>query len=510
MTKMFNPSPQQRDFFNWVSNGSGSCVLEAVAGSGKTTTLLQSLRLMRGSVFFGAYNKSVSLEITEKVKDDLSLDQSKIKVGTMHSAGFSNFRYHNKGVEVDDKKVFTIWCSILDSIKDEDERMRHHGMSSALIKTVSIAKQRALGVIGKIEDKSQWESIIEHFAIDSDLPEDIEPIELMRMSCRVLKESISLNSRIIDFNDMIYAPLIEDTPMYKVDWVLVDEAQDTNPARRELAAKMLKPNGRLVAVGDRAQALYAFTGADSNALDLISKRFSATRLPLTVSYRCPKVVVEEAKNFVNHIESHEDSSEGTKREIVETELLDQGLGSKDVILCRFNKPLIDLAIQLTRKGVKLKIEGMDLSRALMNAIDKTKAVTIAELTQRLYLMKDSEKERLKGEGKEYKFAEIEDRIDSILSVSSAVASKGGRSVSEVKQAIASLFADNHSGSLTLSSVHKAKGKEWDRVFILGHNKFMPCKLAKLPWEKEVEKFIQYVAVTRSKRELVYVSVGGKE
>jgi hypothetical protein len=57
MARPFVPSLQQQSFFDWINTGSGSCVLEAVAGSGKTTTLIEALKLMKGTIFFGAYNK---------------------------------------------------------------------------------------------------------------------------------------------------------------------------------------------------------------------------------------------------------------------------------------------------------------------------------------------------------------------------------------------------------------------------------------------------------------------
>ena len=59
----FKPSVQQANFFEWVVKGSGSCVIEAVAGSGKTTTIIEGLKLMKGDVFFGAYNKNIADEI---------------------------------------------------------------------------------------------------------------------------------------------------------------------------------------------------------------------------------------------------------------------------------------------------------------------------------------------------------------------------------------------------------------------------------------------------------------
>lgn len=94
----------------------------------------------------------------------------------------------------------------------------------------------------------------------------------------------------IDFDDMVYLPLVFKLRLFPQDWVLIDEAQDTNPTRRALAARMLKPGGRVIAVGDPRQAIYGFTGADNDALEQIAAQFSCKRMPLTVSYRCPQAV----------------------------------------------------------------------------------------------------------------------------------------------------------------------------------------------------------------------------
>src|SRR5574343_111966 len=105
--KKFLPSPQQSAFFDWIVNGTGSCILEAVAGAGKTTTLVHGLVLMSGRVFFGAFSKDIATEIERKVKDNPKLLErlnKELFLGTMHSCGFSIVRRAWRGVTVDDNK----------------------------------------------------------------------------------------------------------------------------------------------------------------------------------------------------------------------------------------------------------------------------------------------------------------------------------------------------------------------------------------------------------------------
>ncbi len=67
------------------------------------------------------------------------------------------------------------------------------------------------------------------------------------------------------------------------DWVIVDEAQDLNSIRRVILGNLLKDNGRLIAVGDPFQAVYGFTGADSNSMNKLRITYNMEVFPLSIS-----------------------------------------------------------------------------------------------------------------------------------------------------------------------------------------------------------------------------------
>ena len=268
MTKKFKPSIQQKQYFDWITGDTGSCILEAVAGSGKTTTLIEGLKLMSGNIFMGCYNKAIAVEIQARApkKDGLV-------ISTMHAAGLTMWKRHiGKPPTVDADKCRNIFIKLVD--KECNEWM------AAVINVVSFAKQAAFGVEGMPTD-ADWFDLIDYFSVDTN-DNDGRVIELAKF---ILTESIKLDTTVIDFDDMIYAPLIHKCKPQQFSWVLIDEAQDTNESRRLLSLRMLNTNGRLVAVGDRFQAIFGFTGANSNSLDLIADATDAVRLPLTVSYR---------------------------------------------------------------------------------------------------------------------------------------------------------------------------------------------------------------------------------
>ena len=68
-----------------------------------------------------------------------------------------------------------------------------------------------------------------------------------------------------------------------------------------------------------------------------------------------------------------------------------------------------------------------------------------------------------------------------------------------------LEGDNVTGMITLSTIHKSKGREWKRVFWLDRLNTCPSPFAKQAWESQQEVNLQYVAATRSMSELIELS-----
>jgi hypothetical protein len=95
-------------------------------------------------------------------------------------------------------------------------------------------------------------------------------------------------------------------------------------------------------------------------------------------------------------------------------------------------------------------------------------------------------------------ANFKEKIDIITMLAEGVESK-----EEVIAKIDALFSDVEKTGIQLSTIHRSKGLEADRVFII-HRDLMPSKYAKTDWEKEQEENLRYVAITRAKQHLGYV------
>jgi DNA helicase-2/ATP-dependent DNA helicase PcrA len=507
-------SPQQLAVFAAVEqyNG-GSLTVESVAGSGKTTVLVGACERMRPvgkwfSVALIAYNKAIAEELKAKVAH-----LKYVKAGTVHSFGFQAWRRMAPNAKVEGKKLQHLQELALEAEGRADEGLTEvHEFVRTL---VSLAKQQAFGCAGRPLDQEDWYRLIEHYDVAEVLPETVTADQLaayVRDAQALLALSNAQCSTVIDYDDMIYAPLFFNARVWQNDWVLVDEAQDTNPARRMLARKMLRPGGRLIAVGDPHQAIYGFTGADSDALDLISRDFNCRRMPLTVTYRCPKAVVEVARQWVSHITAADSAPEGVVRALNAADIRDwRGVFSAgDAVLCRNTAPLIDLAFKLIRNGVGCRVEGREIGNGLIALATRWKRLkTLGALADKLAEYREREVQKLMAKGQELKAAAVEDRVEALLALIDGQNAQTG-DVASLVATIKSMFGDSEPGApvsvVVLSTVHKSKGREWDRVYLVNRETLMPSRYARQAWQLEQEYNLMYVAVTRAKRELIELTL----
>lgn len=487
-------SPQQEAVFAWVRTSTGSAFVVAVAGAGKTTTLVETCRLMRGSVAFAAYNKAVAVEIQSRIAD---AGLSNVRAGTFHSFGFSAYaRSVNGKIVVDERKYHDAMHAAIQTPFE---------LQAVVQQLVSLAKQSGVGVLWQDGVNAQeWRSLVDHHDLASKLPDRRSAVDELINYAQSAIEWCANATTLITYDDMIWLPLLRNLRMWQNDWVLVDEAQDTNPARRALARRMLKPNGRALFVGDPSQAIYGFTGADADAIARIQQEFGTVQLPLTVTYRCPKSVVKVAQQWVSHIEAHVSAPEGTVRHAAEQEFWTVDvptLSAKDAILCRNTRPLVALAFALIRKSVPCHVEGRDIGRGLKALASRWKVTSVAALRTNLEAYREREMAKAMAKGQEMVAEAISDKVDTLL-----VIMEGCGDVRCVHDKIDRLFADNIDGkpapNLTLSTIHKSKGREWDRVYQLGFTTYCPSPFARQDWQKEQERNLCYVAVTRAKSELV--------
>lgn len=301
---------------------------------------------------------------------------------------------------------------------------------------------------------------------------------------------------LIDFDDMLYCALIYPHRFSRVGIILADEVQDFNLLQHIALKRCLLPNGRVIAAGDPNQAIYAFRGALSNSYAELIQTFSMRQLPLTVSFRCPKAVIKVAQEYVPYIEAAPSNPEGSV-------LYPSTLSLSEVpktVLCRNNAPLMRLALRLLVSGRTVEIAGRDIGQ---NLIKLTERITKKNLSSEAFL------DRL-TQWKEREIIKYPRRKHSITEKATVLShlARAHKDLDAVRKHLGKLYPDPKSkeyrpADVHLSTIHKAKGREWPNVLFLDSH--LIGKHAQTEQDIQQEKNLSYVAVTRAQRELTFIT-----
>jgi len=472
-------SEEQKNIFKWFGESQENLVVEALAGTGKTTTIKESFRFApEKKMLYCVFNKKNQIEAAEKIKD------ARVEVKTLHSVGFSYI-----------KKV---WFKARPDNDVENDRINQFiyrekaAIKSAVRKLVGFAKNTLVNP--SLED---LEDLADERGIEVD---DFNwPVKkLAEVTLQVLEASKRPDPQNrISFDDMVWLPVANNWVKASYDLVVVDECQDMNVP--QLAMARLSSKGRVCVVGDRHQAIYYFRGAASNGMDLMKQELNATELTLSTTYRCGKEIVKVAQNSVPNYRAHESNPEGIVDSIASDAVIATAKPG-DAILSRLNAPLMPLCLRFLKNGISARIEGRDIGKALLTIVWGLKATNISDFIDKLQSWGDKRINRvLKTKNGDKKASDITDQVETLLALA-----EGAASMQDIENKLNILFVDGGSNnSVLLSSTHKAKGLEWERVFILKdtYNRIRPDASSEAQRE---EGNIYYVAVTRAKKHLTLV------
>lgn len=481
-------SPQQIAFFKDMASGSGHTVLDARAGCGKTTTILEGVNYVPESfrqVLFVAFNKVIAEELKSRIKNP------RASARTLHSLG--------NGI------VFKKWGRVqIDEKRGQKLALRASGLKNPPSGLVpAIAKLASLGKnVAPFASVAQLVEIASDFGLDGDL-EDVQwasrhevwNTEMLASTAAQAMQLATERDGFIDYDDMIFLPVRMKWMRPQFDMVLVDECQDMNATQILLARGVCRPNGRIIVVGDPHQAIYAFRGADSGSMSRLEGELGAKKLGLTTTYRCPKKIVEIAQGIVPDFQAAPEAPEGVVRHLSSTHVIDEAKPG-NFILSRKNAPLAAFCLALLRMGKRAVIRGRDIGRTLIRIVEKFEAVTIVELIERLGEWEKATIDNLVAEeADDSKIEMVQDQAATIRNLCEGLVSVG-----ELRDRLDSLFSENNiSTAIVCSSVHKAKGLEADTVYLLADTLYPRGRTG------EEERNIHYVAVTRAKKELVLVA-----
>lgn len=453
----------QNNIFDAVSKTDDNLMIEAVAGSGKSTTLEYLVKRIPddATIRIVAFNKDIVEALRPKIHHPFAT------VSTLNSFGNQIISQNMGRVTLDKNKTDLI-------LQEFVTKNEYFKVKSCVSRMVEILR-------ATLSDPKNVNELADDYGIE--LPDGAEAV-INKVYHECLNEKT-----LIDFRDQVFFPIHYNLPIPKYDFVLVDEVQDLDANQAELVIRSAR---RLVMVGDSRQAIYGFRGSMASAMQKLRERTSSVSLPLSVSYRCPRSIVVEAKKIVPQIEACDWASEGEIKSINLIEFRKEVL-PKDMIICRTIVPLVTECFALIREGRKAMVKGRDIGEQLIGLISKFKSSSIEKLISDLNSYVSEQTTRLERLGKDDAILALRDRVDTIL-----VLTERCDTIDDLLKQIKDIFQDFvSSNSIVFMSVHKAKGLEATRVFILSP-KLMPHPSAKKEWQKTQELNLKYVALTRVK------------
>lgn len=201
------------------------------------------------------------------------------------------------------------------------------------------------------------------------------------------------------------------------------------------------------------------------------------------------------------IEPHPNAPEGEVLSLSSYSPSDFRPGS--LVLCRNTAPLVGLAYALLQRDVPCRILGRDIGAQLVALVKKLRGANLEDLREKLRVWTDREASRAIAEDRNPE--RIYDQSECLRFFMNSL-DEDSRTIESLIAKIELMFEDSVSTSkVTLSTVHKAKGLEFPTVFILDKDRYMPSRFARLPWQREQERNLIYVAVTRAMEKLVYIN-----
>lgn len=490
-------------------------MVDALAGCSKSTTLEMSAPQVKVPAMALAFNKKIAVELAKRLP-------SNFQTKTFNGLGFAAVMRALPAMPkatIEDRK--------LGKLVTEVAKERKIDLSSEqwdqLRRLVSGAMQAGItpGNRGRpltADTRDEWEEVADRLWIGQG-----EFEFLYEMAREVLERDIQLVEQhgIMSFDDQVYisACIAGSFPQFPV--LFVDEAQDLSPLNHAQLAQSVRPDGRLVTVGDPKQAIYAFRGADSRSMGKIRKlRSNWVDRGLLTTFRCPKLIVARQQDHAPGYKAWHTNTEGSVTELkpgTEGFQLDEGWtwqtirrlqpspDCKVMVLCRNNAPLLSLAFKLIRGQIGVTMLGRDIGKGLIALSrkilpeDQTPAPICAGLVQ---AWMENEVELARANKKEERVAGITDKGECLI----AVIDSGCRDAGELRLMLEKLFS-REAAQIELGTGHKAKGLEADCVVHLDPWR-IPSRWAREAaklgdWSQmEQEQNLRYVIETRTKHTFI--------
>ncbi len=500
--------------------------IRALAGTGKTTTIcwatngvpagyklsaeqspiidcIQSEKYTTAR--FTAFSKAIATELSSRLPEN-------VESSTNHSLGLTTIKETVGKINVDANKTWKLCEDLFGKISDSKNKRETMQQYNELKSIVSICKGTLTCSLPESQEAGHWIGTEQQIADTCAFYSVEAPTKSITKAMELLTES-SRRTNWVDFDDMIWLPAIHNFQPEQVDLGIVDECQDLNKSQLWLATHSCK---RLVTVGDINQSIFGFAGADPSSIPNIEAFMSSSSrgmktLPLNETRRCAKAVVAECNRYVPEFVAHPSNPEGLVETVKDTNLVNllrEDFYAKTdlMVLCRTNAPLTRIALQLLKQQVPVYIKGKQFAQSIIGLIKKLSqdSSSVANLLANLEDYENAETIKLSlstRQDSDQKLVELQDRCIIIR-----IFCEGCSDTYCVVDKFESLFSDeNKKNAICLSSAHRSKGLEADKIYI-SHPELLPHPkiAAKSEFNSIQETNLAYVAKSRAKHTLIYV------
>ena len=532
------PSKYQQEILDWVKNGSGSGIVNALAGTGKTTTLTMVAEAVPSKMLFLAFNKHIADELKERKELKPLIDGKKLKIYTVNALGnmavidYCKNTLKKEPVLKSNKLYSDILDGvILDRLQKENRRLpedriknkvamdtiKQHTKTCCDLVRAHCIDYKNLTAIERLIDDERLFIFRKEILMMTTIPR----LEWSLLVSEAIEESIDFFEKTgeYDFIEQIYLPVkLNMYPPIWLKWycdfIASDECQDLSTLQQAFIKKLQYLNPyqatRYLFVGDEHQAIYKFNGADSNSINHIREQFNAYDLYLNICYRCPKKAIKLAKIHAPLIEESPTAQEG-KINIISNLNVANYTKAGDLVMARKNKDLVSVYLQLIKNKQKVYFKKGDFLFRIVKEIDERKKVkTLKDIEAHIEKMQTRELNKKLNEGKNEPKNVIDMEEDDIYDIMFSLLNFFKNNYKDLKMAGTALGFTNFvrtiaqsepsSECITVGSIHAMKGLEANNVFIVNYFE-MPYEFGMGAEYSRQEKNLKYIAETRTKENL---------
>ncbi len=523
-----NLDPEQREAAESLVGP--TCIL-AGAGTGKTRTVTHRIAYGIAKGYYSA-NRVLALTYTIRAAGELrarlrQLGIGAVSVKTFHAAALSQLEFFwPQFAGVPAPSVLESKARLISKVADEAK--------------IRLDAGALRDFAGEIEwRKYSMLSMDDYAALVKSRPKVAGLSPAKNLELQRAYEEAKIKAQKVDWEDVLVLTLgmlrAEPRALAHVQqqyrFFTVDEYQDISPLQHALLDTWLGNHSDLCVVGDPNQTIYSFTGATSEYLQNFAARYpDANVIQLTRNYRSTQQIV----SFANRLTTESSIVEPLRSEgdvglaprslsfatvadecaalaaTIRTKL-DQGVKPSDVaVLYRVNGQSEAIEHALTQAGIDYQVRGGErfFNRAeIQNAIRAVRAEAVSNIDKPLYqavtdivrsLGWQTQQPTDKGSPRE-KW----ESLNSFLAITEELPE--GATIADFAKELDERQRSQHEpvkAAITLSTMHAAKGLEWDLVFIVGLTEgYLPITYAQSESEIREEQRLLYVGLTRARKEL---------